>query len=154
MRILGVDYGDRRTGIAMSDPLGWTAQGLEAVVGDMCTAVDRVAELAALHQAQAVVVGYPLNMNGTAGARAERTDAFIAALKGRINGAEPPADTEGGPAAAAVIRWDERLTSVSAGRALREAGIHPTSRKEREKGRLDILSAVILLQSYLDSRSK
>ena len=141
MRILGIDFGERRTGIAVSDPMGWTAQGLETAVGRMDAAVARIARLTHEYGAEAVVVGYPLNMNGTAGFRAERTEEFIKALGEQI------ADKN-----VAIIKWDERLTSAEAARKLKEAGIRPGARSTREKGKLDVLSAAILLQSYLDSR--
>jgi putative Holliday junction resolvase len=105
----------------------------------MEAAAARVACLAKEYQAEAVVVGYPLNMNGSAGFRAERTDEFISALE---------AITRGTPVE--VVKWDERLTSAEAARTLKDAGVRHTSRKVREGGRLDIMSASILLQSYLD----
>jgi len=155
MRILGIDYGDSRTGIAVSDPMGWTAQGLEAVKGGAGAAAKRIAELARQYGAEKIVVGYPLNMDGTAGFRAERTDAFISALKAKI-GAENAKNAGNTDIAgnAEVIKWDERLTSAEAARIMRESGARPTARGVREKGSLDILSASILLQSYLDSVRK
>ena len=181
MRILGIDYGDRRTGVAVSDPLGWTAQGLEAIVGDMDHAARRVASLAAEYGASAIVLGYPLNMDGTAGPRAARTDAFARRLAQHLGGGEDDgvAGIGGGGAGGgvAIIRWDERLTTVQATRVLREAG--GAARRDGARGRgtgadgmagrrrqgakakpgaarkgaVDIVSAAILLQSYLDSRA-
>lgn len=141
MRTLGVDFGDKRTGVAVSDPLGWTAQGLEVVTGDVNKTAVRICELASQYEADTIVVGYPLNMNGSEGSRAGKTDVFIAALKKRV-GAET----------VNIVKWDERLTSAAAARTIRESGGRPTSRKEREKGRLDILSAALILQSYMDRR--
>ena len=132
IRILGIDYGDRRTGVAVSDPFGWTAQGLEVIIGGMKTVVNRVAELSAVYDADEVVVGYPLNMDGSAGSRARITDDFIYELLLMVR--------------CPVSRWDERLTSVYAERTMHETGSAAT----RNKGEIDILSAVILLQSYLD----
>jgi putative Holliday junction resolvase len=140
MRVLGVDFGESRTGVAVSDPMGWTAQGLEAVSGGMNETVKRIARLARQYEAKTIIVGYPLNMNGTAGFRAERTDMFISALTNKI-GAEN----------AEIVKWDERLSSAEAARVLKQTGARPTSRREREKGRLDIVSAAIMLQSYMDS---
>jgi len=140
MRILGIDFGDNRTGIAVSDPMGWTAQGLEAVSGGMDAAAAHIIKLARQYEAGKIVVGYPINMDGTKGFRAERTDIFIEALRAGV-----------GDGGAEIIKWDERLTSAEAARVLRSSGARPTSRAVREKGSLDILSAAILLQSYLDS---
>ena len=139
MRILGIDFGDSRTGIAVSDPLGWTAQGLETFKGGMGEAAMHIAGLARQYEAKAVVVGYPLNMDGSKGPRAERTDSFIEALGGNI-----------GDGSIELVKWDERLTSAEAARALKASGGRPTSRATRESGKLDALAATILLQSYLD----
>ena len=116
----------------MSDPLGWTAQGLEAIVGDAKTVIERVSALSLEYSAEKIVVGYPLNMDGSIGARAQVTDSFISGL----------ADVVTCP----IIKWDERLTTVFAGKTMRETGLNPS----KNKGKIDILSAVILLQSYLD----
>jgi putative Holliday junction resolvase len=140
MRVLGIDYGDKRTGIAISDPMGWTAQGLEAVIGGMAKAAERVSQLAKQYDVKTLVVGYPINMDGSTGFRAVRTDEFISALKKRLNDGDIN-----------FIKWDERLTSTEASRKLKAAGVKPTARGVREKGKIDILSAAILLQSYLDS---
>jgi len=141
MRILGIDFGDSRTGIAVSDPLGWTAQGLEVFNGSMDKAAGHIARLARQYEASAIVVGYPVNMDGSKGFRAERTDEFIEILKEHID-----------DGIADIVKWDERLTSAQAARVLKASGVRPTARGVREKGKLDILSAAILLQSYLDSR--
>ena len=169
MRILGIDFGDNRTGIAISDPLGWTAQGLEVFKGGISAAASRIARLAKQHGADAIIVGYPLNMDGSAGFRAERTDRFIALLKEQISnesgragggiggkagedGGDGVSDSgDGAGDTAAIIKWDERLSSAEAARALKTTGIKPTSRGTREKGKLDIVAATIILQSYLDS---
>ena len=118
----------------MSDPLGWTAQGLEAVVGDAVLARDRIAELSKEYNTDKIVVGYPLNMDGSVGARAKITDDFIAELAKVVT--------------CEVVKWDERLTSVHASRTMRETGVSASKNKEK----VDILSAMILLQSYLDSK--
>ena len=144
MRIIGVDFGDSRTGIAVSDPLGWTAQGLETASGGMNAAAARIAQLTSQYKATAIVVGYPINMDGSAGFRAERTDCFITVLNGHIK-------EYIGEGIVEIIKWDERLTSAEAARVLRTTGNKPASRATREKGRLDIVAAAILLQSYLDS---
>ena len=140
MRILGIDFGDSRTGIAISDPLGWTAQGLETARGGMTAAAERIAQLTRYYGVKTIVVGYPLNMDGSAGFRAERTDCFISVLINQI-----------GKETVEILKWDERLTSAEAARVLRATGAKPGSRPMREKGKIDVVAAAILLQSYLDS---
>ena len=142
MRILGIDFGDSRTGVAVSDPLGWTAQGLETIKGGMDETAAQIVNLIRQYEAEAIVVGYPLNMDGTAGFRAERTDIFIESIRNQV-----------GDGKIEIVKWDERLSSAEAARVLKTSGGRPTSRSVREKGRLDILSAAIILQSYLDSKS-
>lgn len=134
MRVLGVDYGDSRIGIAVSDPLGITAQGIETICEkDFGTQVARVAKKAAELGAEKIVLGMPRNMDGSMGERAEKTKVFAKALekKSSLN----------------VIFRDERLTTAAAHRTLAEGAV---SGKKR-KGILDTLSAVFILQGYLDS---
>ncbi|WHX48012.1 Holliday junction resolvase RuvX [Paenibacillus woosongensis] len=137
MKIMGLDYGDRRIGVAVSDMFGWTAQGVEVIErrreGDE---YGRIAELASQHEVEEIVVGLPKNMNGSVGPRGEICKAFAEELRSRI---ELP-----------VHLWDERLTTVSAQRTLIEADV---SRKKR-KGIVDKMAAVLILQNYLDSKSK
>ncbi|MBA9086972.1 putative Holliday junction resolvase [Fontibacillus solani] len=136
MKILGLDYGDRRIGVALSDAFGWTAQGLEVIErrreGEE---FDRIAYLVDQNAVEEVVVGLPKNMNGTIGPRGEICMAFADALKDRLQ--------------VPVILWDERLTTVSAHRTLIEADV---SRKKR-KGVVDKMAASLILQNYLDSKS-
>lgn len=138
MRILGIDYGDSRIGIAVSDPMGWTAQGLETIKlnGNLDTAIGRIQQLVNDYKAEKLVVGFPKNMNGTIGPRGEKTLEFIEILKDKT-GKE-------------IIKWDERLTTVAANRTMHELGIK-TSRK---KGLVDQIAAVYILQGFLDSVSK
>ena len=150
MRVLGIDFGENRTGIAISDPLGWTAQGLEAVSGGINKTIARIVGLAHEMGIQTIVVGYPLNMNGTAGPRAERTDAFITALKTRLAAARSGGNGGGNGRDISVVKLDERLSSKEAARTLELAGVRPTARSVREKGKLDIMAATIILQNYLD----
>ncbi|OGG51228.1 MAG: hypothetical protein A3F84_17910 [Candidatus Handelsmanbacteria bacterium RIFCSPLOWO2_12_FULL_64_10] len=134
-RVLAVDYGRRRVGLAVSDPLGITAQGLETVaVRSLKAAAAEVARVAEEVEAGEVVVGLPLNMDGSAGEMAAEAGAFAAEVERRT----------GLP----VRRWDERLTSVAAGRAMREMGVRTKGRK----GEVDRASAVLILQGYLDSK--
>lgn len=138
MRIMGIDYGDSRIGIAVSDPFGWTAQGEETIkwYGDLNKPVERICQLVDKYSIEKIVVGFPKNMNGTIGPRGEKTLEFIEILSNKIN--------------KEVIKWDERLTTVAAHRAMHEMGIK-TSKK---KGVVDQIAAVYILQGYLDSKSK
>lgn len=136
-RILALDYGDRRTGVAVSDAFGWTAQGVEVIQHKTEGAcLRRVAELVRELEAEEVVVGLPKNMNGTVGPRGELCIAF----------AERLGETLGLP----IKMWDERLTTVAAERTLLEADVSRSKRKQV----IDKMAAAILLQSYLDSRGK
>ncbi|QDH20045.1 Holliday junction resolvase RuvX [Saccharibacillus brassicae] len=136
MKLLGLDYGDRRIGVAVSDVFGWTAQGIEVVQRrEDDSHLRRIAELAELHEIGEVVVGLPKNMNGTIGPRGELCIEFAESLRERL----------GLP----VHLWDERLTTVSAERTLLEADV---SRKKRKQV-VDKIAAGLILQNYLDSIS-
>lgn len=133
-RILALDLGTRRIGLALSDGLGITAQGLDTLLRRNKRAdLAAIANLVRQHQVELIVVGLPLRMSGEAGTQAEWARDFAATLEQYC----------GVP----VILRDERLTSVEAERALRGSGVHQGDRKAA----IDRLSAVILLQSYLDS---
>ncbi len=138
MRVLGIDYGDSRIGVAVSDPMGWTAQGLETVKckDSLRKAIERIMEIIKQYEIKDIVIGYPLNMNGTVGPRTERTEAFIKKLleQGDFN----------------IVKWDERLTTVSAHRAMNELGV----RASNKKNIVDTMSAVFILQGYLDRQSR
>lgn len=137
MRILGIDYGESRIGIAISDPMGWTAQGLETVKSkdSLKKAIARIMEIINQYQVNDIVVGYPLNMNGTKGPRTERTEDFIQRLSGL-------GDFN-------IIKWDERLTTVSAHRTMNELGVKASNKKNI----VDTMSAVFILQGYLDRQA-
>ena len=134
MKILGVDFGDSRTGFAISDALGFGASVLDAF---KCNNINKVAEytakLAKQLSAEKIVLGYPKNMNGTCGPRAEKTQLFSELLS---NLCDIP-----------IILWDERLTTVSAHNLMNETNVRGKKRKES----VDSVSAAYLLQSYLDS---
>ncbi len=133
-RILALDLGRKRIGLALSDPLGISAQGLPTL--QRTTIREDIAALEALaleHDVKLILLGHPLNMNGTEGRQARYTTDFAERLKERT----------GLP----VRSWDERMTSVEAGRVLRDSGI---SIEKRAKA-VDRLAAVILLSSFLDS---
>ncbi len=137
MRIMGLDVGDKRIGIAVSDPLGWTAQP-HSVLNRKSPSQDykRLAELCTSEQIDLLVVGLPLNMNGTVGPRAQLVQEFAAQLSA-FTGLE-------------VEYWDERLSTKSAERTLLAADVSRQKRKEV----IDKLAAVHILQGYLDNRSR
>ena len=135
MRIIGIDYGDARVGVAVSDPLGFTAQGIETVPNKVYNKmVERVVEIIKSYSADKIVIGLPKNMNGTLGERGEISKKFADELKGYFP------DTE-------IILWDERLSTVQAAGIL---NVTNTRGKDR-KNVIDTVAASIILQSYLDS---
>lgn len=134
-RILGVDFGDTRTGLALSDELRFLASGIGYISpGGIEKTADAVAKAAEEHRATAIVVGYPLNMNGTAGPRAERAAEFAELLRARLPLVE-------------VALFDERMTTMAAARYLNETNV----RGKKRKGVIDTLSAQIILQNFIDS---
>ena len=139
MRVLGLDYGSKTVGVAVSDPLGLTAQGVETVwrkqENKLRRTLARIEEIISEYQVTEIVLGYPKNMNNTIGERAQKSLEFKEMLE-RRTGLE-------------VIMWDERLTTVEANRTLMEASV----RRENRKQYLDQLAAVFILQGYLDSLS-
>ena len=136
MRILGLDFGSKTVGVAVSDPLGITAQPVEIVrrksESKLRQTLARIEELAKEYRAESFVLGLPKNMNNTMGERAEKSLAFKEMLEKRT----------GLP----VVMWDERLTTVSANRVLMETGV----RRENRKEHVDEIAAVFILQGYLD----
>lgn len=136
MRILGLDYGSKTVGVAISDPLGFTAQGVEIIrrksENKMRQTLARIEELIAQYQVEEIVLGLPKNMNNTLGDRAEKSLELKETLERRT----------GLP----VVMWDERLTTVSANRVLMETGV----RRENRKEHVDEIAAVFILQGYLD----
>jgi putative Holliday junction resolvase len=135
MRVLGLDLGERRIGVALSDPLGWLASPLTVL-----SCESREAELAAIeeltrkHQVERVVVGYPRSLSGTVGPQAQRVDKYVERLRTRLP--------------VPVVLWDERLSTVQAERLIRETG------KRVQRKRIDAAAAAVILQSYLDSHSQ
>lgn len=136
MRILGLDYGSKTVGVAVSDPLGFTAQGVEIIrrksENKMRQTLARIEELIAQYQVEEIVLGLPKNMNNTLGDRAEKSLELKETLERR--------------AGLPVVMWDERLTTVSANRVLMETGV----RRENRKEHVDEIAAVFILQGYLD----
>lgn len=133
-RALGIDPGEARTGLAVSDELGFLAHPLATLDSKKRDLVGRIREIAAEKGATTLVVGVPRNMDGSYGPSAELSRALIAEL--RATG-----DLE-------IVPWDERLTTVAAQRALRESG----RKAKNQKGVIDQAAAQIILQSWLDSR--
>ena len=135
-RYLGLDFGAKTVGVAVSDALGLTAQGLETIRRErenkLRRTLARIEELAQEYQVSTIVLGFPKNLDNTEGIRAQKTLEFKEMLEKRT-GLE-------------VILWDERLTTNAADRTLEEAGI----RKENRKLYLDRIAAVFILQGYLD----
>lgn len=133
-RIMGLDYGDVRTGVAISDLLGITAQGVESIShnGNEKMLLVRIEQLIKEYEVEKIVIGYPVNMNATKGPRAQKTDKFIEKLTQRFK--------------IEVIKIDERLTTVSAHRTMQELSIN----KDKKKKIVDTISAQYILQMYLD----
>lgn len=137
-RILGLDVGDRTVGVAASDLLLMTAQGVETIRRETLEKdLARLGELMREYDAARLVVGLPRNMNGTEGDRCEIVRAFA----GKIKKALPEAE---------IVFWDERLSTVAATKSLIQADV---SRKKRRKV-IDKMAAVFILQGYLDSLAK
>lgn len=136
MRILGLDYGTKTVGVAVSDPLLITAQGLEIIRRDSENKIRktyaRIEEIIKEYEVEKIVLGLPKNMNGTEGDRVEKTKEFKDAIE-RRTGLE-------------VVLWDERLTTVSADKIMMESNI----RRENRKEYVDEIAAMIILQNYLE----
>ncbi|MFI8575182.1 MULTISPECIES: Holliday junction resolvase RuvX [Rossellomorea] len=137
MRVMGLDVGSKTVGVAISDELGWTAQGIETIKIDEDQGVfriDRLKELAEEYQVDTVVVGLPKNMNNSIGPRGEASKAYGDLIQQELS--------------LPVKYWDERLSTMAAERVLLEADV---SRKKRKKV-IDKMAAMMILQGYLDSQ--
>lgn len=136
-RILGLDFGSKTVGVAVSDALGMTAQGVETIVrkneDKLRQTCARIEALIAEYEIGLLVLGYPKNMDDTIGERARKTEEFRDMLERRTG--------------LSVVLWDERLTTVEAEQILIESGV----RRENRKAVIDKIAAMIILQSYLDS---
>lgn len=139
MRVMGLDFGSKTVGVAISDALLVTAQGIETISrkspGKLRQTLARIEELADEYQAGKIVLGFPKNMNNTEGERCEKTLEFKEMLERRTG--------------LSVILWDERLTTVAAERTLMESGV----RREAHKSYVDKIAAVLILQGYLDAQA-
>nr|WP_296009585.1 Holliday junction resolvase RuvX [uncultured Blautia sp.] len=139
MRIMGLDYGSKTIGVAISDPLGLTAQGVEIIRREdenkLRKSLRRIEELVKEYEVEELVLGFPKNMNNTIGERAEKSLQLKETLERRL----------GLP----VVMWDERLTTVEANRTLMETGV----RRENRGKYVDMIAAVFILQGYLDAKA-
>lgn len=139
MRIMGLDYGSKTIGVAISDPLGLTAQGIEIIRREeenkLRKSLRRIEELIQEYQVEEIVLGFPKNMNNTIGERAEKSLQLKEVLERRC--------------ALPVTMWDERLTTVEANRTMMETGI----RRENRSKYVDMIAAVFILQGYLDAKA-
>ncbi|MCU0857326.1 MAG: Holliday junction resolvase RuvX [Pontiellaceae bacterium] len=133
-RILGIDHGDVRIGVALSDPTEFLASSL-CVIDSAGAGIDQIVALAAEHGVEKIVVGLPRNMDGSYGPATDKVRKFIEKLKIKTD--------------VPVVEWDERLSTVSAHHALREAGLNG----RRRKGVVDKVAAQIILQHYLDAQT-
>ncbi len=138
MRILGLDYGSKTVGVAVSDPLKITAQTVETIVrkeeNKLRRTLARIEELVEEYEVESIVLGLPKNMNNSLGDRAEKTMEFKSMVERRT----------GLP----VVLWDERLSTVAAERTLMESGV----RREHRKEFVDQIAASFILQGYLDAQ--
>lgn len=136
MRIMGLDFGSKTVGVAVSDSLLLTAQGVEIIrrkeENKLRQTLARIEELIVEYEVSQIVLGLPKNMNATEGVRAELTREFQEKLE-RRTGLE-------------VVLWDERLTTVASDKAMMEAGV----RRENRKNYVDMIAATLILQGYLD----
>ncbi|SDM82362.1 putative holliday junction resolvase [Psychrobacillus sp. OK028] len=139
MRIMGLDVGSRTVGVAISDALGWTAQGIETIKineENLEFGLERIDELVKEHVVTEFVVGFPKNMNNSIGPRAEASEQYAKLLTDKYH--------------FPVTLWDERLTTMAAERMLIDADV---SRKKRKQV-IDKMAAVMILQGYLDRKNR
>lgn len=138
MRIMGLDFGSKTVGVAISDELLLTAQGIEIIrrkeENKLRQTLARIEELIVEYGVEEIILGLPKNMNATEGIRVELTNEFKEKLERRTG--------------LSVHTWDERLTTVAADKAMIEAGI----RREKRKDYVDMIAATFILQGYLDYR--
>ncbi|WP_121639657.1 Holliday junction resolvase RuvX [Virgibacillus sp. Bac330] len=137
MKILGLDVGSKTIGVAVSDALGWTAQGITTIKWNenvLTSADDALGEIITEHEVGKAIIGFPKNMNGTIGERGEASIVFAKHMEKKF---QIPTEL-----------WDERLTTIAAERVLLEADV---SRKKRKKV-VDKMAAVMILQGYLDQK--
>ncbi len=135
MRILSIDFGEKRIGLALSDPLGFTAQGLETLQRkNMKQVLADIVSLVKEREVGEIVVGFPINMDGSQGFKAQEVTKFVADLE-KVAGVP-------------IKTWDERLTSREANRLMIEEGLS----REKQRSQSDRLAATLILQNYLEYR--
>lgn len=132
MRVLALDVGDRRVGVAISDALGMLARTL-TVIRRSGHDYQSIADLVRAHDVKRIVAGYPRNMDGSVGLQARKVEAYVAGLEQHVD--------------VPIEFWDERLSTAEAQRLMIEAGRRPRERRER----IDAVAAAVILQDYLDS---
>lgn len=135
-RILGLDFGSKTVGVAVSDPLLLTAQGVEIIRREkpekLRRTLARIEEIVKKYDVERIVLGYPKHMNGAEGIRCEKTKAFAQLLEKRLS--------------LPIELWDERLTTVAADEIMDESGVRRQDRREY----VDMIAAMVILQGYLD----
>ena len=137
MKLLAIDHGDKRMGIAASDPLGMMAHPLEFILAEPFDAfLERLQEILAERETEQIIVGMPRNMDGSIGSQALKVEDFVAILRKSVT--------------VPVRTWDERLTTVMAEDKLREAGMSVRTTKKK----VDAAAAAVMLQDYMDSFSR
>lgn len=140
MRIIGLDFGTKTVGVAISDPLMVTAQPVETITrksaNKLRQTLARIEELIVENRVELIVLGYPKNMNNTTGERAQACEAFKEDLERRT--------------ALPVVLWDERMTTMESERILMAGGV----RRENRKAVIDQMAAVLILQSYMDAQRR
>ena len=134
-RVLGIDYGSKRVGIAVSDPLNIIARGV-TVIPNSHQLIGEIRRIALEFDVEKIVVGIPLNLKGQMGSKAEEVEVFIRALEAEL-GIE-------------IVRQDERFTTLEAHRTLREMNVRKS--KRRSRGTIDEMASALILQGYLDRR--
>jgi len=133
-RILGIDYGEKRIGIAVSDPMKIIAKGIK-VIENSANALREIQHIAMEYDVEIIVVGMPFNLKGERGTMAKEVEVFIDKLKGST-GLE-------------IVTWDERFTSHTAHETLRTMGVKKKQRQE--KSQIDLMASALILQGYLDA---
>ena len=139
MRVLGLDLGDKTVGVAVSDGLGLTAQGVEIIrrnnPSEHKQSLGRIAQLIDEYEIGTIVLGYPKNLDNSEGVRCEKTKVYKGYMEKRFPKTE-------------IILWDERFSTVAANNSMMEAGLS----HEKRKSVIDKMAAVFILQGYLDSK--
>ena len=134
-RHLGIDYGTKRIGVAVSDPLNIIARGI-GVVANSGDAIKEIRRLAEEYSVSTIVIGMPFNLKGEKGQKALEVEKFVGRLEAEV--------------AAKIVKWDERFTTTRVHQTMRELGVSKT--KRQSKPAVDMMAAAMILQSYLDSR--